>query len=311
MIISASRRTDIPAFYADWLLTRIREGYVFVRNPMQPRKISRVSLSPDVVDGLVLWTKNPLPMLGRLRELQDYMYYFQFTLNPYGPEVEPRVPSKQHTLIPAFQRLAETLGPDRVIWRYDPIFLSETYSEAYHLHYFEVLARRLAPYTRRCTISFIDYYRGTEKAMRGVAAKPLTPPALLRLARGLADIARAYGLSLDTCAEEADLSAFGIGHARCVDGALLSRLLGTELRVSKDKNQRPACGCAESIDIGAYHSCPHGCLYCYAGGHGPAAKKNHARHNPASPLLIGEVGPEDQVTERAVESLKVTQLSLS
>ena len=177
-------------------------------------------------------------MLGRLRELQDYMYYFQFTLNPYGPEVEPRVPSKQHTLIPAFQRLAETLGPDRVIWRYDPIFLSETYSEAYHLHYFEILARRLAPYTRHCTISFIDYYRGTEKAMRGVAAKPLTPPALLRLARGLADIARAYGLSLDTCAEEADLSAFGIEHARCVDGALLSRLLGTELRVSKDKNQR-------------------------------------------------------------------------
>lgn len=163
MIISASRRTDIPTYYSDWLLNRIKAGYVYVRNPMNVHQISKISLSPDVVDGIVFWTKNPIPMLDKLNALKDYMYYFQFTLNSYGVDVERNIPSKNNVIVPTFQRLSDLIGPDRVIWRYDPIFLSETYTTDYHIHYFEELAKRLSSYTKKCTISFLDFYRNTEK----------------------------------------------------------------------------------------------------------------------------------------------------
>lgn len=163
MIISASRRTDIPTYYSDWFFNRIKEGFVFVRNPMNAHQISRIDLRPDVVDGIVFWTKNPLPMLDRLDLLKEYTYYFQFTLTSYGEDVESNIPSKSNVIIPSFQRLSDKLGPERVIWRYDPIFLSQKYSIDYHIHYFEMLAKRLSLYTKKCTISFLDYYCNTEK----------------------------------------------------------------------------------------------------------------------------------------------------
>lgn len=152
MIISASRRTDIPTYYSDWLLNRIKAGYVYVRNPMNVHQISKISLSPDVVDGIVFWTKNPIPMLDKLNALKDYMYYFQFTLNSYGVDVERNIPSKNNVIVPTFQRLSDLIGPDRVIWRYDPIFLSETYTTDYHIHYFEELAKRLSSYTKNARL---------------------------------------------------------------------------------------------------------------------------------------------------------------
>ena len=145
MIISASRRTDIPTYYSNWFLNRVKAGYVYVRNPMNAHQIS---FSPEVVDGMVFWTKNPIPMLDKLDALKDYMYYFQFTLNSYGVDVERNIPSKNKVIVPAFQRLSDLIGPDRVIWRYDPIFLSETYTMDYHIRYFEELAKRLYPYTK-------------------------------------------------------------------------------------------------------------------------------------------------------------------
>ncbi len=163
MIISASRRTDIPAYYSDWFFNRIKEQYVLARNPRNFRRISRVPLSPNVVDGIVFWTKNPAPMLAKLDKLKDYTFYFQFTLTPYGRDMEPGIGSKQDSIIPSFQRLADTIGPERVIWRYDPVLLSDVYTEKYHLKHFEKLAGRLSGYTRRCTISFLDMYRNTKR----------------------------------------------------------------------------------------------------------------------------------------------------
>lgn len=310
MIISASRRTDIPAYYADWFFRRIQEGYALVRNPMNPRQLSRIRLTPDVVDGIVFWTKNPLPMLPRLDALREYMYYFQFTLNAYGTDVETNLPGKNHTLIPAFQALSERIGPERVIWRYDPIFLSATYSAAYHLRYFEQLAKRLCRYTKQCTISFLDFYRSTEKNMAGLSLQPFPPEEQAALAKELAAIAVSYGLQVDTCAEKLELSQYGIGHACCVDATLFERLLGCPLAVKTDKNQRHACGCAESIDIGAYDTCRSGCRYCYASRSEKLRRANEGRHNPASPLLIGEVDSEDKITERAVRSYRTSQLQL-
>lgn len=309
MIISASRRTDIPRFFSPWFFHRLQEGFVLVRNPMNPRRISRVSLDPAVVDGLVLWTKDPTPMLGGLAALDPYAYYFQFTLTAYGPDVEPRLHPKAEGVIPAFRRLADRIGPDRVIWRYDPIFLSARYSADFHRRSFESLARQLAPHTRQCIISFLDEYRNTRRNMAGLSLQPFGPEQQRALAADLAAIARGFGLAVNTCAEALDLSDCGIGRAHCIDGALLSRLAGCPLDLRRDPGQRPACGCVQSIDIGAYDTCPGGCLYCYA-NHSPRLLQTRlARHDPAGALLTGTVGPEDRVTERRMTSCRQTQLS--
>jgi len=163
MIISASRRTDIPSYYSEWFFNRIKEGFVFARNPMNFRQISRIKLTPDVVDGIVFWTKNPIPMLERLGELKEYMYYFQFTVTPYGKDVEPNLPKKNSELLTGFKRLSDTIGTDRIVWRFDPIFINNKYTLDYHIQAFEKIAEELHDYTRKVTISFIDVdYRGVK-----------------------------------------------------------------------------------------------------------------------------------------------------
>lgn len=302
MIISASRKTDIPSYYSDWLLNRVKAGYVYVRNPMNAHQISRISLSPEVVDGIVFWTKNPTPMLDKLAALRDYMYYFQFTLNSYGTDVERNIPSKNNVIIPAFQRLSDLIGPGRVIWRYDPIFLSKTYTMNYHIRYFEELAKRLSPYTKKCTISFLDIYRNTEKNLSALTPGRFSTQQQEQLAKNLAEIAHGYGLRVDTCAERIELRQYGIEHARCIDDRLLGQLIQHPLNVRKDKNQRFECGCVESLDIGAYNTCCNGCRYCYANYIEKAVETNRGKHNPDSPLLVGEVGPDDKITERKMSS---------
>ena len=143
MILSVSRRTDIPAFYSEWFYNRIKEGFVYVRNPMNIHKVSKILLSPDVIDCIVFWSKNPGPMLSRLDELKDYMYYFQFTVNPYDKGLELGVPRKEG-IINTFKELSEKIGPKRVIWRYDPILLTDSMGIDYHVRYFEEIAKRLA-----------------------------------------------------------------------------------------------------------------------------------------------------------------------
>lgn len=302
MIISASRRTDIPTYYSDWFFNRIKAGYVLVRNPMNIRQISKISLNPELVDGIVFWTKNPIPILDKLDRLADYTYYFQFTLNAYGHDVETGVPSKNDVIIPAFQKLSDMIGPKRVIWRYDPIFINKTYTFEYHLHYFEQLAKRLSPYTEKCTISFLDFYRNTQRNIASLAIDRFTPELQESLAKNMAAIAKSYGLKIDTCAENIDLQKYGIEHARCIDDRLFSELLGSPLTVGKDKNQRLECSCIESLDIGAYNTCRNGCKYCYANFSPKTVCRNAGIHDPESPLLIGNVEPTDKITERIMHS---------
>lgn len=310
MIISASRRTDIPTYYSTWFFNRLQEGYVLVRNPLNIHQVSKISLDPDVIDGIVFWTKNPIPMLDKLDRLKDYVYYFQFTLTSYGKDVETGIPSKKAVIIPAFQRLSDAIGPDRVIWRYDPIFLSETYSADYHIRFFEELAKKLSPYTKKCTISFIDMYRKTQKNVAGLSMREFPVQLQDELAGKLAEIAHSYGLDIETCSEGIDLEKYGIHHARCIDDRLFSKLIGCSLNVGKDKNQRAECGCIESTDIGAYNTCKNGCLYCYANYSNAAVITNAGKHDPDSPLLFGSLGPEDMVSEKKMLSYKDYQISL-
>lgn len=302
MIISASRRTDIPTYYSEWFMNRIREGYALARNPMNAHQVSRISLSPEVVDGIVFWTKNPAPMLDKLPQLKDYMYYFQFTLNAYEQDVEAGVPLKHKYIVPTFQRLSEMIGPERIVWRYDPILVSDKYTFDYHVKYFELLAKKLASYTQKCTISFLDMYVKTERNVAGLNIQPWTLELQDAMAKSLAEIAHSYGLELETCAEGIELEKYGIKHAHCIDGELFAKLLGCPLKVGKDKNQRKECGCVDSVDIGAYNTCRNGCRYCYANFNAKMVQNNQQRHNPLSPLLLGELQPDDKVTERKMTS---------
>lgn len=309
MILSVSRRTDIPNYYSGWFLNRLREGFLCVRNPMNPRQVSRIELSPKVIDCIVFWTKNPAPMLERLGELSPYPYYFQFTLTGYGRDVEPGVPHKRENMIPAFWQLSKTIGSNRVVWRYDPILFTSVYTVEYHLEAFSQIAEALRGYTKRCVISFVDRYARNSKGMKRLGAYDLEQPALESFSGQLADVANKNGMTVSSCAEVMDLSHCGIHHSSCIDRQLLEEIIGCPLKVGKDKNQRPECGCVESIEVGTYDTCRNGCLYCYANSSQRQVDRVSQSYDPLSPLLCGQMTEEDKVTERKMVSLRYGQMS--
>ncbi len=280
MIVSVSRRTDIPALYADWFAQRVRAGWVEVPNPFNPRQVRRVSLLPSAVDGFVFWSKNPAPLLAHLTQLGSIPYYFQFTLNAYDHSIEPGVPPLA-ARIDTLLRLADRIGPQRVTWRYDPILLNRQWTPARHETHFGQIAAQIAGAVDGVVISFLDRYRKNEAALRRLGCPEWTQPEMRDMAARLAAITQSHGLRLATCAEPLDLSAWGIGHARCVDGA---RLTGQV--VAPDRHQRPACGCAPSVDIGMYHTCTLGCAYCYANHSQQAARRAQKRHDPQGARLV-------------------------
>lgn len=251
MIVSASRRTDIPALFSRWFYTRVKQGYVLLRNPYNPMQVSRVTLTPDRVDGFVFWTKNAAPMLDRIHELDQFKYYFQYTITPYGRDVERNIPDKHEVVIPAFIKI----GDDKAVWRYDPIFLSERYTWDYHIRAFTRIAEKLEGHTHRAVLSFVDDYRGVDLSPLHIL--PLTPDQQRELTQQLAEIAAAHGIELSSCAED-----LGIAQSCCVDGRMFGEVK------PKDRNQRGLCGCMESVDIGSYSTCSNGCVYCYANQYG-------------------------------------------
>jgi len=310
MIVSVSRRTDIPAFYADWFFNRLRAGYADTANPMNPHRISRVPLTPECVDGFVFWTKNPAPMLPRLDELRDYAYYFQFTVTPYADDVETQIPSKQNSIIPTFRALSARIGRTRVVWRYDPILISEKYTVDYHIRYFRRLCDRLADAADTCTLSFLDAYRRLWGRFRTLGIAVPTETQTEYLMGAFSGIAGEYGITLNTCAETADLSRYGIGHAACIDGKRLSRIAGVPIAAARDKNQRPACGCAASVDIGTYNTCQNGCVYCYANYSRALVETRCAAYDPTAEMLC-TVPPQDAVIRlRADQTSRIQQMSL-
>ena len=220
-------------------------------------------------------------------------------------DFEPGVPHKRRVLVPAFKDLAVRIGKKRVIWRYDPIFFSVKYTPEYHLACFEALAAELHNSTERCVISFMDSYRNTKRNAQQLGAVELSREELYAFAGQLAGIAAKYEIKLQTCAESMDLTALGIMPSACIDKVLLEDICGFKLNVKKDANQRAECCCAASIDIGAYNTCPGGCLYCYANYNAPLVQTNIAAHDKTSPLLFGTLTPQDVVTERKMKSCKI------
>lgn len=258
-VISVSRRTDIPALYSNWFFDRVKEGYCCIKNPYNNVK-SEVSLKPYDVTAFVFWTKNPGPMLNRLDEINDYHYYFQVTINPYGKDIEPGVPQKMK-VIESAKNLASKIGAHRVIWRYDPIFISEKYTVEYHKKYFEEIAFRMKGCFRHCVISIVDVYSASQFQKLGIRTPTDTEKD--ELITHLMNVATKYGFEIVSCAETG-LDKYGVKMGHCIDADIISELVGESLDLKKDKNQRKECGCCASKDIGAYNTCVQGCKYCYA-----------------------------------------------
>ncbi|MDR2825187.1 MAG: DUF1848 domain-containing protein [Deltaproteobacteria bacterium] len=314
MIISVSRRTDIPAFYMPWLINRIKAGFVLVPNPYNRKRLSRVLLSPDIVECLVFWSKNPAPLLEAQRFLvsganvsdknaldwlddHGYRYYFQLTLTPYDRSVEKNLPAKAE-ILKTIARLSNRVGPSRVIWRYDPIILDAEFSPDFHKKAFADLCSKLTALVRHCVISFADSYPRLERKIE----KP-EQSALEKTVQALSEIAASHQLKLFACAEEADYADFGIQRSACVDGGINAELnakTGSLLKLTggKDRNQRKECSCVSSVDIGMYGSCLHGCTYCYAGQSRRYGPRGLNAHDPESPMLCGWPRGDEIIMDR-------------
>ncbi|MCQ2600581.1 MAG: DUF1848 domain-containing protein [Treponema sp.] len=295
MIIQTGQRTDIPAFYSQWLLNRLKEGYVLVRNPYYPQSVSRYELNPEVVDLITFCTKNPIPVLQNqelLEKLKPYGQWWFVTLTPYGKEIEPNVPEKA-AVADAIVQLGKLLGPDCVGWRYDPIFISEKYSVAYHLKAFENIAKRIEGYTKTAVISFIDLYPKVKRNFP--EAREVSKDERIYLGKAMVDIAAKYGMIVKPCAEGEELSRFGADCSGCQTVAVLENAIGKKLKVPKKTQGRKECACYIHGDIGAYSSCGHLCRYCYANTDSKSVMQNMKHHNPKSPLLIGELTDADKI----------------
>jgi hypothetical protein len=309
VIVSASRSTDIPAFFAKWFSNRLKAGYMRWTNPFNANQVDYVAFMDTRV--IVFWSKNPRPLISHLPEFdaRGINYYFQFTVNDYDKEkFEPNVPPLS-TRIDTFKELSEKLGRKRVIWRFDPIMLTDTIDIPCILDRVAGVAERLRGHTERLVVSFADiatYAKVQNNLTReGIAFREFTPDLMFHLAEGLQKFNRGWGLQLSTCAEGLDFQKYGIEHNRCIDDRLMIDLFPKDRKLMdflgleedlfnsasrpymKDKGQRKECGCIVSKDIGSYDTCHHLCVYCYANTSRKAVENNLRRHSPDAELLLG------------------------
>lgn len=307
MIISASRRTDIPAFHSEWFMNRIKEGYSIVTHHAGSGIYYRVPLTPDLVDCIVFRTKNPVPMISRLDDLQDYNYLFNITMNPYGQELEVNVPRIQDR-VESYKKLSGMIGPLRMVWRYDPVLLNHRYDMDFHKRAFEYLCRELAPHSYKCMIGFIIHHPFVAKRIDPLDIERRDADDMRKVGKIFGDIARRYGQKIETCATEIDLDEFGITHGACVERKQIEEMLGIRFDKVKEKYLRPHCNCMESVDIGHYSTCDNGCLYCYA-----TPERPHMNIDPLNPSLdpgfdIGNI-PAENIIDMKCQSFRTAQMS--
>ena len=272
-----------------------------MRNPYNPKQVTKYSLSPEVVDLIAFCTKNPLPMLPFLDELKPYGQYWFVTITPYGKDIEPNVPDKE-TVMEGFKALSDVVGVDSMGWRYDPIFIDKKHSVEWHISEFEKMAESLAGYTKTCVISFIDIYKKVERNFQG--AREVSKKDRITLGKEFIRIAGKFGMTIRPCAEGDELALYGADCSGCMTVNTFETALHVHLDVPKRKtNQRNGqCACLLGVDIGAYDTCGHLCKYCYANSNTRLVKENMKKHNPMSPFLLGESMPGDVIHEAKQES---------
>jgi hypothetical protein len=294
MIISASRRTDIPAFYSEWFVNRVKEGYCTNFNPFNRNQVKYISLKAKDVSVIVFWTKNSKPLRQHLNILDDLglKYYFQYTLNDYPNSIEIHKPSFD-ILKREFFSLSDQIGADKIIWRYDPIIISNEFNYNFHLDVFEKLAVEVNGSTNRVVISIVDYYKKTLTNLskydieKNLVQEPEKQTGFGIFIKQLVEISRLNGLEIQSCSEPIDLEQYGVMRGKCIDDEYIKRTFDIDVTNKKDPGQRKTCGCVNSIDIGAYDTCLHGCQYCYATKNHDMAKANFKKHDPESPSMVG------------------------
>ena len=300
MIINTGNSTDIPGYYSEWFYRRIEEGRVMVRNPYYPEQVIEYRLNPKVVDCICFCTKNPGPMLSGLHKIKAYGKCFYVTITPYGKEIEPFVPHKEKVL-EDFCILSDQVGKEAVSWRYDPVFIWDKYSALFHLKAFAKMAERLKGKTERCVISFIDLYEKTKRNFP--AASVVSKEDTIFLTKEMVTIAGENGMRVYPCGEGHYLSEYGADCSGCMSKEVIERAIGQSLFVPKGKKPaREGCTCLLGSDIGMYNTCGHGCLYCYANYDRKCVESNMARHDAASPLLIGNIREGDVIRQAEQES---------
>ncbi len=300
MIINTGARTDTVQYYTPWLLNRFRAGFAYVRNPLFPGTVTRYDLSPDVVDVVMFCSKNYAPILPHLHEIYDrFKVYCYYTITAYGKDVEPNVPTIDES-IETLKSLSKQVGKNKLAWRYDPVLLTANYTVEAHLQTFEYMAEKLAPFIDRCIFSFVEMYKKTAENMPEIV--PLTAEDKDVLARGFGQIAKKYGIYIQTCGKSDDYMRYGIHYSGCATLKMFSQIYSCEFKDLLHKGTREGCHCIDNRDIGEYNTCPNGCKYCYANENYKLAVKNYKSHDPDSPILLGKILPTDKVTHSQQKS---------
>lgn len=299
MIISVSRRTDIPGNYSEWFMNRVKESYVLTRNPMNKKQISSVSLKPEDVTCLVFWTRNPSHMIKYLDELKEYNYYFQVTLTSYQKDFEVNGLSKKDA-IEGIKELSDRIGADKVIWRYDPIIINDKYDKDYHLHNYKEICEALNGYVKTCVVSFVEPYKKIRKILKSNNVIEMSEINKREILTSMVSIATENSIVIKSCASEIDFSDVDVQPSRCIDNELIKKLFNIKVK-DKDLNQRENCGCVSSVDIGSYDTCINGCIYCYANINKETAKNNFINQKNDAKLLGKQLAGDEKITLRKIK----------
>ena len=293
MILFASGRTDIPAFYSNWFINRVKAGFVDVRNPFNQNLVSRINFSD--VDLIMFCSKNPLPMIDKLKMLKVPVL-FHVTITPYSKDVEPNIPDKR-LIIEGVKKLSLVLGIDNVVLRYDPIFLSDKYNVDYHIRAFDKLCKNLNGYVNKIIVSFMDEYKNVRSNKNILKYRTFTREDYKKIGEAFSKSAMDNGMSVQTCFEDADLTEYGFVKGECLSHELAYILTGKMFKSSNVRKEKK-CECVQMVDIGDYNSCMHMCKYCYANYDEKAVSSNFERHDDNSSLLIGSIQSDDVIKVR-------------
>lgn len=309
MILNVSGRCDVCAFYSKWFYSRLKAGYVDVRNPFNPHQISRILLNKENIECIVFCTKNPIPMLKRLNEI-DIPYVFHITLTSYHNDIETDVPNKKE-IIEAIRFLSNKIGKDKVIVRYDPILLSDRYTIEYHEKAFDSLLKQVSGYIHTCVISFVDMYKNTKENQKDMKLIHMNEGQMKEIGKRFGKIGKKYNIHIQTCAEKIDLSEYNIHNKPCFDKEEIEKWIGYSLSFTTSKGVRNNCACIPTVDIGDYNCCYHGCKYCYANYDKILLNKNRDKHHVDSSILLGRLEKEDVITIRKnhVKRNKISTIS--
>lgn len=307
MILSIDFRTDIPAFYSEWLLNRFREGYVYVRNPAYPLTIHKIILDKHHIEGIIWCSKNYLPILHVLNQITDkFPSVFHYTITGYGENIEPNVPDLEQSIF-VFKELSERYGKEKVIWRFDPIFYCKDFGEDQTLDRFEKICKELHNYTDRVVVNFVSPYEKVKRHLPEMITMTAIQKKILIL--NMLGVCKKYDFKLQTCGNGLQFKDLeGVEITGCLDKHALN-LMGIYPK-QNNKETQWGCLCYPNTCIGEYNTCLHKCKYCYASADFDKCDENYKKHNPKSPLLIGWPRGDEQIIEMKPKLLDTKQLTL-